>query len=87
MGERMRLGSDGEAKTAERRPGLNRAAIAALIGAWGVGAALVFLLGEPAGARFLDLPLGAYLAGQGALMSGLVLGARAAFPVEAEARR
>ncbi|TVQ57054.1 MAG: DUF4212 domain-containing protein [Rhodobacteraceae bacterium] len=53
---------------------VNRAAVASLLGAWAAAAALLILMGEPLGARFLDLPLGVYLAGQGAVIGAVILG-------------
>jgi uncharacterized membrane protein len=62
-------GSDGKWR-------LNRVAIALLLGGWTTAAALLLLIGDPLGARFLDLPLGALLAGQGALVGLVIVGVR-----------
>jgi uncharacterized membrane protein len=58
---------------------LNRLAVALLLGGWTVAAALLLLIGDPLGARFLDLPLGALLAGQGALVGLVIVGVRVAY--------
>jgi uncharacterized membrane protein len=55
---------------------LNRLAAMFLLGGWTAAAALLLVIGEPLGARFLDLPLGALLAGQGALVGLVIVGVR-----------
>jgi uncharacterized membrane protein len=55
---------------------LNRLAVALLLGGWTAAAALLLVIGDPLGARFLDLPLGALLAGQGALVGLVIVGVR-----------
>jgi uncharacterized membrane protein len=62
----------------ESRWELTGPSTATLIGGWGLAALATLLVGEIAGARFLDLPLGAYVAGQGALVSLVVVGVRIA---------
>lgn len=59
---------------AESRWQVNRMAVALLLGAWAAAAALTMLMGDPLGARFLDLPLGVFLAGQGAVIALVILG-------------
>ena len=71
-----------ETGAAETRWELNRIATKALIGGWGLAALGAFLVGEVTGARFLDLPIGAFVAGQGAFVSLVVVGVRIAAPGE-----
>lgn len=78
------MAGDVEKNLQEGRWELNRISTRALIGGWSLAAAATFLIGEVAGARFLDLPLGAFVAGQGALVSLLVVGVRVARTDEAD---
>lgn len=61
-------------------PGRERAGggigAAALAGLWAIGAAVAYWLGDAAQVEFLDLPLGAYVAGQGAIMAVAVMAFR-----------
>lgn len=52
-------------------------ALGALVaGGWTLAALLTFLFDDPSGTRFLDLPLGAYMAGQGAFVALVLVGVR-----------
>jgi len=55
---------------------LGRPSSLLLLGGWSVAAGLLWAIGDSMGARFLDLPLGALLAGQGALVGLLIVGVR-----------
>ncbi len=72
------MATDNTVEALHGRWDLNRVSMAALIGGWSLAAAATWLIGEVAGARFLDLPLGAFVAGQGALVSLVVVGVRIA---------
>jgi putative solute:sodium symporter small subunit len=50
----------------------------ALVVGWVAVAALSFLLDRLAGVRFLNLPLGLFVAGQGALIALVIVAVRAA---------
>lgn len=55
-----------------RDPGVaSLRSVLALASVWALTAAVAFWLGDGFAARFLDLPLSAYLAGQGALMAAV----------------
>ena len=56
----------------------SRGAVAttALLGLWGLVTVGSFMLDDQLSPRFLDLPLGAFLAGQGALMGLVMVGIR-----------
>ena len=74
------------AARAENRWRVNRTAVALLLGAWAMAASLMMLMGDPLGARFLDLPLGVYLAGQGAVIALVIVGFAIAARAEDESR-
>ncbi len=57
-----------------------------LLGGWSVAAALLYAIGDSMGARFLDMPLGALLAGQGALVGLLIVGVRVVSVDETDGR-
>lgn len=75
---------DGDLAKRETRWNLNSLAVGALIGGWAFAALISFVLGDLAEMRFLDLPIGAYLAGQGALVAIVVVGIRIAAPAAAD---
>jgi len=54
--------------------GVNRAMALLLLGGWALATALCFMAGDAT--RFLDLPLGAFMAGQGALLGVVIVGVR-----------
>lgn len=60
----------------ETRWTVNRMAGALLLGAWGVATLGSFLIDPSMSPRFLDMPLGAFLAGQGALVGLVIIGVR-----------
>ncbi|MFN3612948.1 MAG: sodium/substrate symporter small subunit [Rubrimonas sp.] len=60
------------------RKEINDKSIAAVIVGWSVLCLVAFATTDLEAMRFLGLPLGVYLAGQGALMVALALGARVA---------
>jgi putative solute:sodium symporter small subunit len=74
------------AARADNRWQVNRTAVALLLGAWAMAATLMMLMGDPLGARFLDLPLGVYLAGQGAVIALVIVGFSIAGRAEGEGR-
>ena len=53
-------------------------ATTALLSIWALVAVGSFMLDDTLSPRFLDLPLGAFLAGQGALMGLVIVGIRVA---------
>jgi uncharacterized membrane protein len=55
---------------------VGRLATVVLVGGWAAAATVLLAVGDPLGARFLDLPLGALLAGQGALVGLVIVGVR-----------
>ena len=63
---------------AETRWTMNRVAVALLLSGWAAVAILTLALDGVATLRFLDLPIGAYLAGQGALVAGVLMAVRMA---------
>lgn len=63
---------------AETRWTMNRVAVALLLSGWAAVAILTLALDGFATLRFLDLPIGAYLAGQGALVAGVLVAVRMA---------
>ncbi len=65
---------------AETRWTMNRVAALLLVGGWAAVAALTLMLDGFASIRFLDMPIGAYLAGQGALVAGVLVAVRVARP-------
>ena len=62
--------------TAESRLTMTGMAAALLLLGWAVIAGATFFLDSSLSPRFLDLPLGAFLAGQGAVMGLVVVGMR-----------
>lgn len=62
------------AGSSSRLATMNVAMAALLIAGWGVATAVGFLLEDST--RFLDLPLGAFIAGQGALLGVVIVGVR-----------
>lgn len=62
--------------TAESRLTMTGMAAALLLLGWAVIAGATLFLDSSLSPRFLDLPLGAFLAGQGALMGLVVVGVR-----------
>lgn len=54
--------------------GVNGAVAALLLGGWAVATGASFLLADAT--RFLDMPLGAFMAGQGALLGVVIVGVR-----------
>lgn len=70
------MGDDLRAFDEDRTQQKGRTGAVTLAGAWALVAAGAFLLGDAAQMRFLDLPLGAYLAGQGAVMAAAVVAFR-----------
>ncbi len=61
---------------AVRAMGVNGPLAAVLLGGWALLIAAGFLVGDAI--RFLDMPLGAFVAGQGALLGVVVVGVRVA---------
>ncbi len=57
---------------------VSRDARIALVAGWVAVAALSFLLDRLAGVRFLNMPLGLFVAGQGALIALVIVAVRAA---------
>ena len=66
------------AAKAETRWTMNRVAVLLLLSGWAGVAGLTLMLDGVAALRFLDLPIGAYLAGQGALVAGVLIAVRVA---------
>lgn len=56
--------------------GFNAPLTAMFVGGWALLIAAGFLIGDAI--RFLDLPLGAFVAGQGALLGVVIVGVRVA---------
>jgi uncharacterized membrane protein len=69
---------------AETRLMLNRWLALLLGGCWLAAMVATFLLDATLGKRFLDLPLSALIAGQGALFAVVLVGVRAAAPGDGE---
>jgi putative solute:sodium symporter small subunit len=64
------------AAKAETRWTMNRVAVLLLMSGWAMVAVLTFAVDGFATLRFLDLPIGAYLAGQGAMVAGVLVAVR-----------
>ena len=75
-GVRNRAKSSSLPLTAESRLTMTGMAAASLLFGWAVIAAGTFVLDQTLSVRFLDMPLGAFLAGQGALVGLVVVGVR-----------
>jgi uncharacterized membrane protein len=80
------MGAEVETGAAEEGRDGGGLPLSLVIGGWGLAALATLVVGEFAGMRFLDLPLGAFVAGQGALVSLVVVGVRIALPSDRGAR-
>jgi putative solute:sodium symporter small subunit len=69
---------DEDAGTERLKISASMLATTALLSIWGLVAVGSFLVDDTLSPRFLDLPLGAFLAGQGALMGLVIVGIRVA---------